>query len=107
MPHNGIVEAVRLAGRSYAAGENSYRYSMVKALARLAAYPWALCNMRAASDVIAPLPSGGLLCLCRATRSTTLQTVKARGSSFCLATRLTHETRGPFSQVQCVGYQPR
>ena len=35
--HNGIVEAVELAGQCEAAGENSYRGSDVKALDGLAA----------------------------------------------------------------------
>jgi hypothetical protein len=43
-PHNVSVETDRLAGRPYAAGENSYNKSLVKVLAWLAAYPWALCG---------------------------------------------------------------
>ena len=39
---NGIVEAVRLAVQSYAAGENSYRSVIVKVLDGPAAYLWAL-----------------------------------------------------------------
>jgi hypothetical protein len=38
MRHNEIVEAVRLAVQSYAAGENSYRSSVVTVLDGLAAY---------------------------------------------------------------------
>src|SRR5690606_30949703 len=67
----------------------------------------ALCNMRAAIVFVVLLPASRFLRLRlrRATRSAALQTIKARGSSFGLASRLSHETRGPFSQVQRVGHK--
>ena len=41
-----LGEADKQVGRREGAGKNSYRNAIVKALAGLAAYPWALCPLR-------------------------------------------------------------
>ena len=44
-----LGEADKQVGQYEGAGDNSYRRSIVKALAGLAAYPWALCRMTTTS----------------------------------------------------------
>jgi hypothetical protein len=54
-----LGEADKQVGQSEGAGNNSYRSSVVKALAGLAAYPWALDSP--ASRTTHELPSGAML----------------------------------------------